>query len=150
MVARSSAVPSSSPRATRRPWCFRSPGRALGQAVARIDVDDDLAADNQAFAAARLARSAARAVVHARQLLPGKRARGIARTSSSCRLDGSPAEDIARLARSHDVVVFDGIAAPAAAARELPAREHGRAGPAVLRRGPGGAAGHPRPAARAR
>jgi len=86
-------------------------GRARGKAVARIDVDDDLAADNQAFAAVNV----------------GDPLRVLLFTGGNFFLDSvlsalpnvdlvkrewSPTEDIARLARIHDVVVFDGIAAP--------------------------------------
>jgi len=86
-------------------------GRALGQAVARIDVDDDLPADNQAFAAIN-ANDRLRVLLFSRgnfylesvlEALPGV---------ELVKRDGSPAADIARLARSHDVVVFDGIAPP--------------------------------------
>ena len=86
-------------------------GRAAGQAMARIDVEDDLAADNQAFAA----------------IAPDKPLRVLLFTRGNFYLesvfeampnldlvkrDWSPAEDIALLALSYDVVVFDGIAAP--------------------------------------
>ncbi len=121
------------------------PGRALGQAVARIDVDDDLAADNQAFAAVN-AHDRLRVLLFTRgnfylesvlQALPD---------TDLVKRDGAPAEDIAPLARSHDVVVFDGIAAPRlppgnfllvdTVAPGLPFSDAGRvARPAILGRG---------------
>jgi hypothetical protein len=121
-------------------------GRALGQAVGRIDVDDDLAADNQAFAAVNV-DDRLRVLLFTRgnfylesvlEALPGM---------DLVKRDGSPAEDIARLARAHDVVVFDGIAAPRlppgnfllvnTVAPGLPFSEAGRvARPGILGRGP--------------
>ena len=86
-------------------------GRALGRAVGRIDVDDDLAADNQAFAAVN-GDDPLRVLLFTRgnfylesvlEALPGV---------NVVKREWSPAEDIARLARVHDVVVFDGVAAP--------------------------------------
>jgi len=87
------------------------PGRAIGPAVARIDVDDDLAADNQAFAAVNPPDSL-RVLLFTRgnfylesalEALPGL---------ELVKRDWSPGEDVARLALLHDVVVFDGVAAP--------------------------------------
>ena len=87
------------------------PGRARGQAVARIDVDDDLAADNQAFAAVNVG-DPLRVLLFTRgnfylesvlEALPGL---------DLVKREWSSGEDIARVASSHDVVVFDGIAAP--------------------------------------
>ena len=86
-------------------------GRARGQAIGRIDVDDDLAADNQAFAAVNVG-DPLRVLLFTRgnfylesvlQALPDL---------ELVKREWSPAEDIAQLARSHDVVVLDGIAAP--------------------------------------
>ncbi len=86
-------------------------GRAVGQAVGRIEVDDDLAADNQAFAAANV-DAPLRVLLFTRgnfylesvlRALPGVHL---------VKREGAPAQDIAQLARAHDVVVFDGVAAP--------------------------------------
>jgi hypothetical protein len=86
-------------------------GRILGRAVARIQVDDDLAADNQAFAAVD-AESPLNVLLFTAgnfylesvlEALPGV---------NVVKREWSPAEDIARLARIHDVVVFDGVEAP--------------------------------------
>jgi hypothetical protein len=86
-------------------------GRASGQAIARIDVDDDLAADNQAFAT----------------LDPGGALRVLLFTAGNFYLESVleavpnvelfkrnalDSADLAQLARSHDLVVFDGVAAP--------------------------------------
>ena len=90
-------------------------GRALGRAVARIQVDDDFAADNQAFAAVSEDR-ALRVLLFTPgnfylesvlEALPGV---------SLVKREWSPVEDIARLARFHDVVVFDSTEAPRLAA----------------------------------
>ena len=109
--------------------------------------DDDLAADNQAFAAVERARSAARAVV---QRAATSTWRACSRRCPNLELvkrEWSPAEDIARLARSHDVVVFDGMTAPQlppgnfllvnTVAPGLPFSDAGRvAQPGILGRGP--------------
>ena len=120
-------------------------GRALGQAVARIDVDDALAADNQAFAAVN-AHDPLRVLLltpgnfyleSVLQALPGVELFKSASASAA---------DIAPLARSHDVVVFDGIPAPRlppgnfllvnTVAPGLPFADTGRAArPGLLRRG---------------
>ncbi|MGQ0749421.1 MAG: VWA domain-containing protein [Betaproteobacteria bacterium] len=86
-------------------------GRAIGRATARIDADDDLTADNQAFAVVNpdqplrvLLFSAGNFYLeNVLQALPGV---------DLLRREWSPAEDLAHLARIHDVVVFDGVAAP--------------------------------------
>jgi hypothetical protein len=120
-------------------------GRAVGQAVARIDVEDDLAADNQAFAAVNahdplrvllLTKGSfyLESVLHA---LPGVELYKSASESAA---------DIAQLARGHDVVVFDGIPAPRLPPGNfflintvppgLPFADTGRAArPGMLRRG---------------
>ncbi len=86
-------------------------GRALGQAVARIDVDDDLTADNAAFAALDTLQPL-RVLLFSRgnfylesvlEALPE-----VALQRREWRADA----DLARLAREHDVVVFDGVPAP--------------------------------------
>jgi Ca-activated chloride channel family protein len=86
-------------------------GRAVGQGVARIDVDDDLAVDNRAFAAVNV-DDPLRVLLFTRgnfylesvlAALPGV---------ELIKRHGPPAEDIARLASAHDVVVLDGVAAP--------------------------------------
>lgn len=120
-------------------------GRALGQAVARIDVDDALAADNQAFAVVNphdplrvlLLTAGNFYLESALQALPGV---------DLFKRESAPAGDIAQLARTHDVVVFDGIAAPRlppgnfllvnTVAPGLPFADTGRAArPGTLRRG---------------
>lgn len=86
-------------------------GRAIGRARARIDVDDDLAADNQAYAVVNadhplrvLLFSAGNLYLESvLQALPGV---------VLVKREWSPGEDLAQLARVHDVVVFDGVAAP--------------------------------------
>jgi hypothetical protein len=86
-------------------------GRALGRAIASIQADDDLAADNQAFAAidadtpvSVLLFSAGNVFLESvLEALPGV---------ALVRREWSPAEDIAQVARLHDVVVFDGVPAP--------------------------------------
>jgi hypothetical protein len=118
-------------------------GRALGQAVARIDVADALEADNQAFAAVSpheplrvLLLTAGNfyleSVLHA---LPGVEL-----------FKSDSAADLARLAPGHDIVVLDGIPAPRlppgnyflvnTVAPGLPFADNGRVTrPGVLRRG---------------
>jgi hypothetical protein len=86
-------------------------GRALGQAVARIDVNDDLPADNQAFAALD-SHDSLRVLLFTRGNFYLESVLEALPNLDLDKRDWSPAEDIARLARSHDVVVFDGIAAP--------------------------------------
>ena len=61
-----SAAPSSLQRAAKQTLVLPFIGRALGQAVARIDADDDLAADNHGVCGGGLGRSPPRAHVHAR------------------------------------------------------------------------------------
>jgi hypothetical protein len=90
-------------------------GRARGKAVARIDVDDDLAADNQAFAAVNVV-DPLRVLLFTRGNFFLESVLSALPNLDLVKRDWSPSEDIARLARIHDVVVFDGIAAP-----ELPA-----------------------------
>jgi hypothetical protein len=88
------------------------PGRALGQATARIDVDDDLAADNQAFAAVS-SHDPLRVLLFSPGNLYLESVLEALPNMELVKRDGSGTEeDVARLARSHDVVVFDGIAAP--------------------------------------
>jgi hypothetical protein len=86
-------------------------GRALGRAIGRIDVDDDLAADNQAFATVN-ADTTLRVLLFTAgnfylesvlEALPGL---------DLVKRDWTPSEDIHGLARSYDVVVFDGVEAP--------------------------------------
>ena len=87
------------------------PGRALGQSIARIDVDDDLAADNQAFAAVNL-HDPLRVLLFSRGNFYLESVLEALPNVELVKREWSPAEDIAQLAGSHDVVVFDGIAAP--------------------------------------
>ena len=120
------------------------PGRALGQAVARIDVDDDLAADNQAFAVVDSPAPLRVLLLTPRQLLPGKRARGAARTELVKRTRGARRGH--RAARPHATTWWCSTASPAprlppgnfllidTVAPGLPFTDAGR----------GGAAGHPR------
>jgi hypothetical protein len=86
-------------------------GRARGKAVARIDVDDDLAADNQAFAAVNVG-DPLRVLLFTRGNFFLESVLSALPNLDLVKRDWSPSEDIARLARIHDVVVFDGIAAP--------------------------------------
>lgn len=121
------------------------PGRAVGQAIARIDVDDDLAADNQAFAAVN-APDPLRVLVFTRGNFYLESALEALPDVDLVKRGWSPDADLARLARSHDVVVFDGIAAPRLPAGNfllvntvapgLPFSDTGEvARPGVLRRG---------------
>lgn len=86
-------------------------GRARGQAIGRIDMDDDLAADNQAFAAVNT-DAPLRVLLFTRGNFYLESALEALPNLDLVRRDWSPAEDLARLALSYDVVVFDGIAAP--------------------------------------
>jgi hypothetical protein len=90
---------------------LRFTGRARGQAIARIEVDDDLAADNQAFAAVN-ADDPSRVLLFTRGNFYLESVFQAMPNLELVKRDWSTAEDIARLARSYDVVVFDGIAAP--------------------------------------
>lgn len=82
------------------------PGRALGAAHARIDIDDDLAADNRAYAAAN-----ALPVLHVLLLTPGnfylESVLGALPDVALSVRAWSPGDDLAALARGHDVVVLD-------------------------------------------
>jgi hypothetical protein len=86
-------------------------GRAAGRAVARIDTDDDLQADNQAFAVVN-----ADGPLRVLLFTPGnfylESVLGALPGLDLVKREWPPAGDIARLARLHDVVVFDGVAAP--------------------------------------
>jgi hypothetical protein len=86
-------------------------GRARGQAVGRIEVDDDLPADNQAFAVVN-ADDPLRVLLFTRGNFYLESVLQAMPRVDLVKGDWSPAEDIARLARRHDVVVFDGIAPP--------------------------------------
>lgn len=86
-------------------------GRAFGRAIARIDVDDDLAADNQAYAVVN-ADQPLRVLLYSSgnfylesvlQALPGV---------ALVKREWSPGEDLAQRARAYDVVVFDSVEAP--------------------------------------
>ncbi|HET9664319.1 MAG TPA: VWA domain-containing protein [Burkholderiales bacterium] len=86
-------------------------GRAIGRARARIDVNDDLAADNQAYAVVNADHSL-RVLLFSSgnfylesvlEALPGV---------AVVKREWSPDQNLAQLARAHDVVVFDGIDAP--------------------------------------
>ena len=90
---------------------LRVEGRASGRALARIEVDDDLAADNQSYAAVD-PNASLRVLLFTRgnfylesvlEALPGL---------ELAKREWSQAEDLARLAMHHDVVVFDGFDAP--------------------------------------
>ena len=90
---------------------LRVEGRAAGRAVARIAVDDDLPADNQAYAAVS-PDALLRVLLFTRgnfylesvlEALPGL---------ELVKREWSGAEDLARLASVHDIVVFDGVDAP--------------------------------------
>ncbi len=86
-------------------------GRARGRAIGRIEVDDDLAADNQAFAAVN-ADEPLRVLLFTRGNFYLESVFEAMPNLELVKRDGSPAEDIARLALNYDVVVFDGIPAP--------------------------------------
>ena len=86
-------------------------GRARGQAIARIDVDDDLAADNRAYAAV-YADDTLRVLLLTRGNFYLESVLEALPNLVLVKRDGSPAEDIARLALDYDVVVLDGIEAP--------------------------------------
>ena len=86
-------------------------GRAIGRAAARIDVDDDLAADNHAYAVVNTGRPLRVLLFSAGnfylesvlQALPGV---------ALVKREWSGDADLAQLARVHDVVIFDGVAPP--------------------------------------
>ncbi|MPZ43960.1 MAG: VWA domain-containing protein [Betaproteobacteria bacterium] len=121
-------------------------GRALGQATARIDPSDDLAADNQAFATVN-APERLRVLLLSRGNFYLESVLAALPNTQVVKRDGPGSEDIAQLASSHDVVVFDGIAAPAlppgnfllvdTVAPDLPFSDAGRVTqPAILGSGP--------------
>jgi Ca-activated chloride channel homolog len=87
------------------------PGRALGQAVARIEVDDDLATDNQAFAAVN-APDSLRVLLFSRGNIFLESVLAALPDVELVKRDEPPPQDIAPLARTHDVVVFDGVEPP--------------------------------------
>jgi Ca-activated chloride channel homolog len=87
------------------------PGRALGQAMARIEVDDDLAADNQAFAALS-AQDSLRVLLFTRGNLFLESVLAALPNVALSKHDGPLLQDLAPLARTHDIVVFDGIEPP--------------------------------------
>jgi len=86
-------------------------GVARGEAIGRIEIDDDLAADNEAFAAVN-ADDPLRVLL----FTPGNfYLESVLEALPNVNLvkrDWSPHEDLSRLALSHDVVVLDGVAAP--------------------------------------
>jgi hypothetical protein len=86
-------------------------GRALGQAIARIDANDDLAADNHAFAAVN-ADAPLRVLLFTRGNFYLESALEALPNLELEKRVWPPVEDLARLARSHDIVVFDGMTAP--------------------------------------
>ena len=86
-------------------------GRARGQATGRIEVDDDLAADNQAFAVVNT-DDPLRVLLFSRGNFYLESVFQAMPNLDLVKRGWSPAEDIARLALNYDVVVFDGIAPP--------------------------------------
>jgi hypothetical protein len=90
-------------------------GSAFGHALARIEPRDDLAADNLAYAAVS-AHEPLRVLLLSRGNFYLESVLAALPNTEVITREEADREDIARLARSHDVVVFDGIAAP-----ELPA-----------------------------
>ncbi|HXV09368.1 MAG TPA: VWA domain-containing protein [Burkholderiales bacterium] len=86
-------------------------GRARGQAIGRIEVDDDLAADNQAFAAVNT-DDPLRVLLFTRGNFYLESVFQAMPDLELVQRDGSPDEDIARLALNYDVVVFDGMPVP--------------------------------------
>ncbi|RPI46264.1 MAG: VWA domain-containing protein [Betaproteobacteria bacterium] len=86
-------------------------GRALGEAMARIELDDDLAADNLAYAALNSPASL-RVLLLSRGNFYLESVLAALPNTEVVKREAADGEDIAQLARSHDVVVFDGVAAP--------------------------------------
>jgi hypothetical protein len=86
-------------------------GRARGRATGRIEVDDDLPADNQAFAAVNT-DDPLRVLLFTRGNFYLESVLQAMPNLELVKRDESPTEDIAQLARSYDVVAFDGMAAP--------------------------------------
>jgi hypothetical protein len=86
-------------------------GRALGQAIARIEPNDDLAPDNQAFATVKV-QDALRVLLLSRGNFYLESVLEAFPNTEVVMREGLGDADIAALARSHDVVVFDGVAAP--------------------------------------
>lgn len=90
---------------------FPFTGRARGRATARIEVDDDLAADNQAFAAVNT-DDPLRVLLFTRGDFYLESVFHAMPNLELVKGDSPPAGDVAQLALNYDVVVFDGIAAP--------------------------------------
>jgi hypothetical protein len=86
-------------------------GRALGQAIARIDPNDDLAADNQAFATVSPPESL-RVLLLSRGNFYLESVLAALPNAEVVEREAPGSEDIGQLARSFDVVVIDGGAAP--------------------------------------
>ena len=86
-------------------------GPAHGQAIGRIEVDDDLAADNEVYAAVN-PDDALRVLLFTRGNFYLESALGALPNLNLTKRDGAPVEDLPRLAANHDVIVFDGVAAP--------------------------------------
>jgi hypothetical protein len=86
-------------------------GRARGQAIGRIEVDDDLAADNRAFAAVNT-EDPLRVLLFSRGNFYLESVFEAMPNLELVKRDSPPDEDLARLALGYDVVVFDGVAPP--------------------------------------
>ena len=90
---------------------LRVEGRASGRAVARIEVDDDLLADNQAYAAVN-PDALLRVLLFTRGNFYLESVLEALPALDVVKREWSDTEDLARLASLHDIVVFDGIDAP--------------------------------------
>ena len=86
-------------------------GLARGEAIGRIEIDDDLAADNQAFAAVN-ADDPLRVLLFTQGNFYLESVLEALPNLNLLKRNGSPGEDLARLAASHDIVIFDGVAVP--------------------------------------
>jgi hypothetical protein len=79
--------------------------------VARVDVDDDLPADNSAYAVVD-AEHPLRVLLFTRGNFYLESALAALPGVNVVKRESTPVDDLARLASTHDVLVFDGIAAP--------------------------------------
>jgi hypothetical protein len=86
-------------------------GSTFGQALARIEADDDLAADNVAYAAVS-GHERLRVLLLSRGSFYLESLLAALPNTEVSKRDGADGDDLAQLARNHDVVVFDRVAAP--------------------------------------
>ncbi|MGI9334101.1 MAG: VWA domain-containing protein [Gammaproteobacteria bacterium] len=89
-------------------------GKASGEARARIELSDDLRADNQAFAVLGTEEALA-VLLFSKGNYYLESAFSALPNVNLTRLDTVREDDLARQARIHDVVIFDGVAPPALA-----------------------------------